>query len=110
MASFFGSSMRLGGYLVTMIRIIQRGKQCCSAIELIIDDQHGARGYHTVDAAIQSGGWLEGILIPIAIELRKIVFDLSSGIEHCSTLQIHIAEKHITIATNNLFSVKQPGA
>jgi septum formation inhibitor-activating ATPase MinD len=91
------------------MRVIERSKQRGSPIELIINDQYGARERHLMNAATRDGGCLKGILIPIVVEFRKIVSDLPAGIEHCTTLQIHIAEENIAIATDNLFRIEQTG-
>jgi hypothetical protein len=92
-----------------MMRVIERGKQRSSTIELIINDQYGARGCHVMNAPAVDGGGLKGILIPIVVELREIVLDLPAGIEHRTALQIHIAEENIAIAADHLFRVEQSG-
>jgi septum formation inhibitor-activating ATPase MinD len=62
-----------------------------------------------MNAATLGGGCLKGILIPVVVEFRKIVFDLPAGIEHCTTLQIHVAEENIAIAADHLFRIEQTG-
>ena len=92
-----------------MMRVIERGKQRCGAIQLIVNDQYGARGCHVMNTATLCGGCLKGILIPVVVELREIVLDLPAGIEHRAALQIHIAEENIAIAADHLLRVEQSG-
>ena len=96
----------LGGNFVAVVRVIQRGDQCSRAVRLIIDYQHRTHLSHVSSAGSTAGDASEFFLVPVAVKLGEVVFDLSSGFQHRAALQIHIAEEDIAITGHDFLGVE----